>query len=134
MNKKSNSPVTVVDLTNYWCRTLGIHSKDLGCGIKTSDKGIKIDNQASHPQIDDVILLIKFIKEFNRQFNNDDRIATHMMWQWCYTKKLPLKNGHFKRLTNIGTRIRRKRFFKQAELEKARQTIKASKNPDSKLS
>ena len=110
-----HSPVTVLDLTNYWCRTLGIHSKDLGCGVKHTDKGIIIDNQASHPQIDDVILMIKFIKEFRKYFNNDDRIASFVIWDWCYTKRLPLKKRHFKRLLNIGNRIRRKQFFAQAQ-------------------
>lgn len=95
-------------VTNYWCRTLGIHSVDLH----------------KHPQMDDVIILIKFLKEFERQFNNDDRIATYVMWNWCYNNKLPLKKKHMKRLLNIGQRIRRKNFFKQAELQKARQKIR----------
>ena len=126
MNKKnSDLPVTIADMTNYWCRTLGIQSKDLGCGIKTSGNGIQIGNQNSHPQIDDVILLINFIKEFSSQFNNDDRIATYVSWDWCYKNKLPLKKRHFKRLLNIGTRIRRKNFFKQEQIKTLRQKHKA---------
>jgi hypothetical protein len=124
ITQQSHSTVTVLDLTNYWCKTLGIQSKDLGCGVRHTDKGIQIDNQTSHPQIDDVILLIKFIKEFNSFFNNDDRIAVHVIWTWCYSQKLPLKKRHFKRLLNIGTRARRKRFFKQAQLDTARQKIR----------
>lgn len=95
-------------VTNYWCRTIGIHNNDLD----------------SHPQMDDVILLIKFIKEFSRQFNNDDRIATYVIWDWCYNKRLPLRKKQMKRLLNIGQRIRRKNFFKQAELDKTRQKIR----------
>lgn len=108
-------------VTNYWCRTLGIHSRDLGCGHRRTDKGIVIDNQASHPQIDDVILIINFIKEFETRFNNDDRIATWVIWDWCYNKRLPLKNRHLKRLLNIGNRIRRKQFFQQTQRRQSRQ-------------
>jgi hypothetical protein len=74
--------------------------------------------------MDDVVLLINFLKEFSRQFNNDDRIATYVIWDWCYNKKLPLKKRHFKRLLNIGTRIRRKNFFKQQQQKQARQKIR----------
>jgi hypothetical protein len=95
-------------VTNYWCRTLGIHNTDLH----------------THPQMDDVVLLINFLKEFSRQFNNDDRIATYVIWDWCYNKKLPLKKRHFKRLLNIGERIRRKNFFKQQQQKQARQKIR----------
>jgi hypothetical protein len=95
-------------VTNYWCRTIGIHNNDLD----------------THPQMDDVILLIKFIREFSQQFNNDDRIATYVIWDWCYNKRLPIRRKQFKRLLNIGQRIRRKNFFKQAELNKARQKIR----------
>ncbi len=44
MREFSNSELN--HLTNYWCRTLGIHSKDL----------------VEHPQADDVVLLVNFIK------------------------------------------------------------------------
>jgi hypothetical protein len=96
-------------LTNYWCRILGIHSKDL----------------IAHPQIDDVILLIKFIKEFQKEFTPKQRVYVYIMWDWCYTKRKPLSNKYLKALTKIIYRLQQIRKLKTKANKRVRQKIKA---------
>lgn len=105
-------------LTNYWVRTKGIHSKDLGTNQKEA-----------HPQIDDVILLIKFLEEFEQDFSAGNRISLHIIWQWCYTQRKPLTGKYFKILDKIGNRIVKARYHKAQAVKLQRQRIKALKNP-----
>ena len=96
-------------LTNYWCRTLGIHSKDL----------------MEHPQIDDVIILIKFIKEYEKEFTPKQRIYVYIVWDWCYAKRKPLSKKYLKALTKILYRLQQVRNLKAKSTKQARQKIKA---------
>lgn len=96
-------------VTNYWCRTLGIHSKDL----------------ETHPQIDDVILLIKFIQEYGKEFTPKQRVYVYVIWDWCYNKRKPLSKKYLKALTKIGHNLNHIRKEKQKHKQQARQKIKA---------
>ena len=96
-------------VTNYWCRTLGIHSKDLH----------------THPQMDDVILLIKFIQEYEKEFTPKQRIYAYVMWDWCYSKRKPLTKKYLKALTKIIYRLQQVRNLKKQATRKARKKIKA---------
>jgi hypothetical protein len=127
--KKSHSPVTVQDLTNYWCRTLGIHSKDLGCGIKFTNTGIELDSQSTHAQIDDVIVLIKFLQEYLNELPNSHRIRLHTLWHWVYTEKKTLTKRNHRQLKRLTRQLENRRFQKQQAKQKAREKIKALKNP-----
>jgi hypothetical protein len=127
--KKSHLPVTVKDLTNYWCRTLGIQSKDLGCGIKFTDTGVQLDSQSTHAQIDDVIVLIKFLQEYLNELPNSHRIRLHMLWHWVYTEKKALTKRNHRQLKRFTRQLENRRFQKQQAKQKAREKIKALKNP-----
>jgi hypothetical protein len=129
MALQSESTVTVLDLTNYWCKTLGIQSKDLGCGVRRTDKGIQIDNQTSHPQIDDVILLIKVLQEYFEELTATKRIHLHILWDWVYKQKKPLTKKHCKQLTRLITQLENHRYHIKKNKQKQRQRIKALKNP-----
>ena len=96
-------------VTNYWCRTQGIHYQDL----------------TTHPQIDDVIMLIKFIEEYQRDFTAKQRVELHLIWHSCYNNKKPLGKRYLKALTHIGQRITQIRHHKAQYLVKARERIKA---------
>jgi hypothetical protein len=96
-------------VTNYWCRTQGIHSQDL----------------TTHPQIDDVIMLIKFIEEYQRDFTAKQRVELHLIWHSCYNNKKPLGTKYLKALTHIGQRITLIRHHKAQAVNKARERIKA---------
>jgi hypothetical protein len=99
----------ITGVTNYWCRTLGIHSVDLH----------------THPQMDDVILLIKIIQEYEKEFTPKQRIHVYVMWDWCYIKRKPLSKKYLKALTKIIYRLQQVRNLKAQATRKARQKIKA---------
>lgn len=105
-------------ITNYWCRTLGIKSKDLH----------------THPQMDDVVLLIKFLEEYEKEFTPKQRIHVYLMWESCYNHRKPLSKKYLKALAKIINQIHEKRNIKIKALKKARQKIKALKNPGPKRS
>ena len=96
-------------LTNYWCKTLGIKAEDL----------------TRHPQIDDLILLIKFIQEYEKELTPKQRVYVYIMWDSCYIKHKPLSKKYLKALTKIIHRLQQVRNLKAAATNKARQKIKA---------
>jgi hypothetical protein len=96
-------------LTNYWCKTLGIHSQDL----------------TRHHCIDDVILLIKFIDEYSQEFKAKHRVQIHIMWDLCYNKQKSLTNHQLKQLLGIGNKLEHIRSIKAASNNQSRQKIKA---------
>ena len=106
---KQFSHIELDHLTNYWCRTLGIHSKDL----------------TTHPQIDDVILLIKFIQEYEKEFTPKQRVYVFVMWDWVYKQRKPLSKKYLKAMTKIIYRLQQIRNLKAISIKKARQKIKA---------
>lgn len=83
----NNEPLSINEknhYTNLWCRSMGFRSKDLD----------------THPQIDDVVLLINWKKEFwdcpkfwKPTINN--------IWSYVYKHSMPLKNSHLRQLSKI---------------------------------
>jgi hypothetical protein len=96
-------------VTNYWCRTLGIHNTDLH----------------THPQMDDVVLLVKFIQEYQKEFTPKQRIQLYIIWDWCYNKRKPLTRKYLKALEKIIYMIRHIRNLKAKSIKKSRRKIKA---------
>jgi hypothetical protein len=96
-------------VTNYWCRTKGIYSRDLD----------------QHPQIDDVIMLIKFIEEYQKDFTAKQRVELHLIWHSCYTNNKPLGKKYLKALLHVGERINQIRNSKAKHKQIAREKIKA---------
>lgn len=96
-------------VTNYWCRTQGIHYQDL----------------TSHPQVDDVILLIQFVQEFQTEFTAKQRVELHLIWHSCYVNRKALGKRYLKALSHIGQRITHIRQHKAQARHRARQQIKA---------
>jgi hypothetical protein len=101
----------VEHLTRYWCRTQGIHYQDL----------------QAHPQIDDVIILIKFIEEYQKEFKAKHRVQVYLLWDSCYKKRRPLKKKHLNQLLGIGERINYVRNLRLQARDLARQKIKATR-------
>jgi len=106
---QSHSSVTVQDIANYWCRTLGIRYCDL----------------VQHPQIDDAIILIKFINEYQKEFKAKQRVEVYIYWDWCYIKRRPLKAKHLKSILAIGNKLEHIRAIKAKAKAQTRQRIKA---------
>lgn len=96
-------------VTNYWCRAQGIHYQEL----------------TTHPQIDDVVLLIKFVQEYSKEFNAKQRVEVHIIWDSCYNKRKPLGKKYLKALAAIGEKLNYIRNLKQQAKVKARKRIKA---------
>jgi hypothetical protein len=71
--------------TNYWCRTKGIHNKDL----------------ESHPQADDVVLLIVFREEYFTKLTYTEQAQFNGIWRRVYTLKLSLLTKHLRQLEKI---------------------------------
>lgn len=104
-------------VTNYWCRTLGIHNKDLH----------------THPQIDDVILLIKFIQEYQKEFTPRQRVYVYIIWDSCYTKRKALSKKYLRALETIIYRIKQIRNIKLKNIQKARKKLKAKRTLTQKV-
>lgn len=79
---------TQEQLVGYWIKRFGISKRDL-------------DN---HPQIDDVMLLIKFAREF-KDINNYRQKQFTRIWRWVYTNQMPLKAKHLRQLNHIGEQL-----------------------------
>lgn len=94
-------------LVGYWIRRHGISKKDLD----------------THPQINDVMFLIRFRSEF-WDMNNQFKKQFDNAWNWVYHKKLPLKNNHLNNLKKIGTSIVKWRSKRQTD----QATLKAFRN------
>ena len=91
--------------TNWWCRTIGIKSRDL-------------DN---HPQIDDAIILVKFHQEAWQDMDSEQRGVWAAYWSWVYHNQYPLKAKHLNKLTNIMASV----IGRRTKTQKTRQRIKA---------
>lgn len=99
----SNSEKT--HYTNLWCCSIGIKSRDL----------------TNHPQIDDVIILVKFHQECWFDMDQEQRGVWAAYWSWTYHKQFPLKAKHLKKLANIMASV----IGRRTKAEKTRQHIKA---------
>jgi hypothetical protein len=96
-------------VSNYWCRTKGIHYQDL----------------TPHRQIDDVVLLVNFIEEYQKDFSAKQRVELHLIWHSCYTNNKPLGTKYLKALVNVGERINQIRNSKAKARQIAKNKIKA---------
>jgi hypothetical protein len=96
-------------VTNYWCRTIGIRSEDL----------------TTHPQIDDVVLLVKFIQEYHSEFSNKQRMSVYIIWDSCYYKRKPLGKKYLKALQQLGEKLNHIRNLKAQHKQTLRQKIKS---------
>lgn len=95
-------------LTRYWCRTLGIHDKDL----------------LTHPQINDLIILINFRNEFWKEMNKHQRKSWECCWQWAYKLKRSSRQKHLVKLEKIGCEIENNRLYKKIVKQAQREKIK----------
>lgn len=94
-------------VTNYWCRTKGIQSTDL----------------ETHPQMDDVILLIQYRDAMWSKLNKSEQAHWGAVWDWCYHKKHSLKRKHLAKLELITEQATTRYQLQQNQLAKARQRI-----------
>lgn len=87
--------------TNLWCREQGIHSKDL----------------ETHPQIDDVILLKQFRKEF---YDLPDfwRMPYNKIYKSVYQGKIPLKAKQISTLRRMAEGMIKWRHTRQYQANK----------------
>jgi hypothetical protein len=99
-------PQTLIQgVTNYWCRMKGIHSRDLD----------------SHPQIDDVMLLLKYRDGMWIKLNTSEQAHWGAIWDWTYHRKLPLKTKHLAKLELITIQAEQRHRKKQQAIDKIKQ-------------
>jgi hypothetical protein len=91
--------------TNFWCRQKGIHAKDL----------------ESHPQVGDVVLLVRFRDNLWNELEKSEQGVWAALWSWTYTRKFPLKAKHLTKLETIGNAV----TFRQQKQSERLATIKA---------
>lgn len=101
------SPSEIIHYTNYWCRSKGISTKDL----------------ESHPQIEDVMLLLKFREGMWSKLNRSEQAHWGAYWNWCYHRKFLLKKKHLKKLELITEEATQRHLIKIIKQSKARQRI-----------
>jgi hypothetical protein len=87
-------------ILGYWIRRYGITKRDLD----------------THPQINDLMLLIKFRSEF-WDMNSQFKKKFERSWDWVYNHKMPLKKNHLNNLTRIGKAITKWRKNRQDKIE-----------------
>jgi hypothetical protein len=87
-------------LVGYWIKRFGLTRRDL----------------ESHPQIDDLMFLIKFRAEF-WDMNRGLKSKYFKAWDWVYNKHLPLKKNHLNNLHRIGTTIIKWRKNRQEDIK-----------------
>ena len=110
-SRQTMAQTLIEGVTRYWCRTQGIHYQDL----------------TDHPQIDDVILLVNFIEEYQKDLKAKHRVQIYLYWDWCYKNRRPLQKKQLKDLLGVGERINYIRNLKQKKLNQSRQKIKATR-------
>ena len=91
-------------LTNYWCRTKGIHSRDL----------------TDHPQVNDLVLLITIRDNLWQDMSATEQGVWSAYWGWTYTKAHSLKSKHLAKLENITKSV----IFRQSQKQLAREKIR----------
>jgi len=91
--------------TNWWCKTIGIKSRDLD----------------SHPQIDDVILLIRWHQECWMDSNKSQRGVWSGYWSVVYHHQFPLKAKALKKLEATTQEIITRQQARQLKQIKIRQ-------------
>jgi hypothetical protein len=104
--KENTMSLFAQQVTNYWCRTKGIHSKDLD----------------THPQIDDVMLLLKYRDSMWDILAANQKAYWGSIWGRTYNYKLPLRNQHLQALERITIKAFETR--QQVEAKKAIARIK----------
>lgn len=109
MAQQSLSPREIEHYTNYWCKCRGITAEDL----------------ASHPQIDDIMLLLHIHDEFSQDFSKSEQSVWGQKWGWCYNRQLPLKKKYRLKLEQICLSALARRQAKQAAREKIQQLRQA---------
>lgn len=93
----------------YWARTKGIKQQDL----------------TQHPQIDDIILLIKYRDSIWGKLNKPEQSSWAGIWSWVYTKGYPLKKKHLKKLEQVYTTATDRHLQKLIKQAEQKQRIKA---------
>jgi len=89
-------------LVGYWTKKFSrISRKDL----------------SEHPQIDDIIFLLKIRDNLGKHFNNKESGMWGFCWSYTYHKKMRLKGKHLKKLetlvTGINTRLEKQNIARQ---------------------
>lgn len=103
-----NTPLSIsekIHYTNLWCKELGIKSADLGCQYRVGEDGKILKEIQPHPQIDDVIILVRFLREYLNELADSKRVHLHIMWNWVYTQKKPLTKKYLKQLNRLATQL-----------------------------
>jgi hypothetical protein len=95
--------------TNYWCKTLGIKSKDL----------------EDHPQIDDVIMLIRLRQDLWSLMSINEQSIWSGIWSWVYHHKYILTKKNLDKLEKIVSNIQFRQQLHQAQRNKIKQIRQA---------
>lgn len=91
--------------TNYWCKTKGITARDL----------------ETHPQADDLVILVHWKDSLWHQANPAERGMWAFMWGIIYNQKSKAKNKHWRKFEAMTAQIHNR----QKELNHQREKIKA---------
>ena len=111
MQNYTNSEIKF--FTNYWCKTKGIHSRDL----------------ENHPQADDVVLMLKWRDDLWQLLNKSEQAIWGAYWNVVYHKRRKLT---FKALTKL-EKITINAIGRQQAVTTQRQRIKSLRqNPYAK--
>lgn len=101
-----------VHYTNWWCRSIGIKSRDL-------------DN---HPSIDDAILLINFRDTLWTDLTKHEQGVWAAMWNRVYHKQYTLKGKHFRQLEEIAGHCNTRQQQRQQQINQIKQLRKHIQN------
>lgn len=92
-------------------------------------KGIRYGELDTHPQIDDVIILIKFKDEMWNDMDASERGIWGRYWNFVYNHKLPLKQAYLDKLLVITNSVifkRQKQALRLATIQALRKKLKTA--------
>ncbi len=89
----------ILRYTELWCR----------------EKGLRLTDLTTHPQIDDVMLLVQWRDEVWNHLTLPERSTWGGIWSWTYTRCLPLKNKHLDKLEEIIKNVQARKSSLQAK-------------------
>lgn len=113
-------PLTKSELehyTNYWCKTKGISSRDL----------------EQHPQMDDVVLMLRWRDAMWDKLNKSEQAVWGAYWNTVYHKRRPIHKKALTKLEQITITASDRHLKNLVTMAQTKQKIKALRqNPYSK--
>lgn len=124
--RKQNTSVNNRDIQFQQYKRETEQEQLIGYWMKTRKLGVSRKDLVNHPQVNDVMLLIKYRDEFV-DMNHYHKNKFDSAWRWCYSNKYALKRKHLNWLEHGAKHTINKRKNQARAQAKAQALIKANR-------